>query len=287
MHCSRRVGLVSGPRLQGRPTTVAMLAVLLLLAVPTAPAGQPYACSASPPVMKHRGGQPAADLYAPNASACATACCKSSWIANNVETPCVAWDWDSNLTADQVASHPDCAAHGPPFSCCWLRSTRGEVDDAPACVGTPHCESWSGTITQSDPGGFHNGGSPSWHAGEPVDCEWRRHAWEFAKTTLPSRGEFRSVFDALQLHVCGVAVPAEHDVFKPPTFPTPPGRVWHIDAAAAAAGADGSKAKPYATLEAGIAAAGSVAPGSKALLLRAGTYHTPGVVLQRKPTPAW
>ena len=73
-------------------TTVAMLAVLLLyIAVQTAIAGQ-QPCNATPPVKKHRSGQPAADLYTANASACAASCCKSGWIVNNVETPCAAWD---------------------------------------------------------------------------------------------------------------------------------------------------------------------------------------------------
>lgn len=44
------------------------------------------------------------------------------------------------------------------------------------------------------------------------DCAARKHAWEFAKATLPERGSFKSAYEALQLDVCGVPTPAEDDV---------------------------------------------------------------------------
>jgi hypothetical protein len=113
------------------------------------------------------------------------------------------------------------------------------------------------------------------------DCEMRKHAYEFAQKTLPERGDFKSAYDALQLAACGVPPPGTtDDVFKPPTLPTPSGgKVLHVDAKAAAGG-DGSAAKPFHSLEAAVAAA--TAPGPKTILLKGGTYYTKGVVL----TPA-
>ena len=113
--------------------------------------------------------------------------------------------------------------------------------------------------------------------GTPFDCDWRKHAWEFAKQTLPQHKTFRTAFDALQLNACGLSSPA-NDMFRPPVFPAPARDVWYVDAAVEAGG-DGSLVKPFGTLEEGITAAGAAASGPKALLLRAGTYHTPGVVL--------
>ena len=106
------------------------------------------------------------------------------------------------------------------------------------------------------------------------DCEWRRHAWEFAKKTLPQRGQFRTAFDALQLAKCqGAPDPLPPvDRYRSPKLPTPPGRAWFVDPAAPAAGGDGSKSAPFSTLAAGVAAAAAV-PGPKALLLRAGTHQ--------------
>ena len=124
-------------------------------------------------------------------------------------------------------------------------------------------------------------------AGAPpeFDCEWRRHAWEFAKTTLPERGAFRTAYDALALAKCGVPQPADVDRYRAPRLPLPQGvprsKTWYVDPAAKPGG-DGSKAAAFNTLEAGVAAAGAVGPGPKALLLRAGTHRTAGVVL----TPA-
>ena len=104
------------------------------------------------------------------------------------------------------------------------------------------------------------------------DCEVRKHAWEFARATLPARGGFRTAYDALQLDVCGVPAPPEQDTYTPPTFATPTrGALIYADAGAAAAGGDGSVAKPFRTLEAAVDAAAAAAPGPKTIVLKAGT----------------
>ena len=61
-------------------------------------------------------------------------------------------------------------------------------------------------------------------------------------------------------------------------FPATPatGAILHVNAKATAGG-DGSKAKPFHTLEAAVIAA--TAPGPKTILLAGGKYHTVGVTL--------
>ena len=116
------------------------------------------------------------------------------------------------------------------------------------------------------------------------DCEWRKHAFAFARATLPERGEFATAYNALQLARCGVPPPTTTDTFTPPRLPTPPGQNWFVDPAAAPGG-DGSLAAPFATIEQAVAAATTDSDRgatSRAVLLRAGIHRTAGVVL----TPA-
>jgi hypothetical protein len=123
---------------------------------------------------------------------------------------------------------------------------------------------------------FHNHGTRP-EVTKSFDCEVRRHAWEFAKATLPERGAFRTAFEALQLEACDLATPADYDEYVSPTFATPASdTVIHADPSAAPGG-DGSQAKPFRTFEAAVDAA--AVPGPKTILLHAGTYHTSGVVL--------
>jgi hypothetical protein len=147
--------------------------------------------------------------------------------------------------------------------------------------------------TPAPPGGCVNLGGTTcvdpFGSGTPVgishsyDCEVRKHAWEFAKATLPWRGSFKTVFDALQLQKCenmnATSVPATEDTYIAPKFHTPTqGVVIYIDAHVSSGG-DGSKAHPFSTLEAGIDAAAKVAAELVTVLLRGGIYHTKGIVL--------
>ena len=144
---------------------------------------------------------------------------------------------------------------------------------------------------------------PYWKGTPPgvtaeYDCALRMHAWAFAQKTMPRRGSFKTVYDALQLQDCPSSrspsntttantttttttdPPAVQDVYTPPTFPTPTdGTVIYVDAGAAAGG-DGSKASPFASLELaveGVAGAGAAAGAT--IVLRAGTYYTGGILL--------
>jgi hypothetical protein len=91
------------------------------------------------------------------------------------------------------------------------------------------------------------------------DCNAREHAWKFGKLTLPERGSFKTLYDALQLKACGIDPPKTEDTFVAPTFATPNGTVLYVDADAPDGSGDGSKDKPFATLEAGVDAAGKAA----------------------------
>ena len=123
---------------------------------------------------------------------------------------------------------------------------------------------------------FVNPGTPG---GVPpsYDCKVREHAWEYGKTTLPQRGDFKTLYDALQLQACGVEAPSGEDVWVPPTYATPSsGVVIYVDAKASSGG-DGSKTSPFSTLVDAVAAAAG--KGAATIVLYAGTYHTEQVQL--------
>jgi hypothetical protein len=125
------------------------------------------------------------------------------------------------------------------------------------------------------PAAFWNPGTPP-NVSMSYDCAWRQHAWAFAKATLPHRGNFRSVFDALQLQACGLQPPPVPDTFVAPRFPTPSNSattaVLYAAVNATKAG-DGSRERPF-TLVAAVAAV-TAAPRTHTvtLLLRGGTYR--------------
>ena len=96
---------------------------------------------------------------------------------------------------------------------------------------------------------------------------------EFGKATLPARGDFKTLYDALQLQHCNVSAPrpTQLDAWTPPTFATPAAGALFV-APDAPSGGDGSKAKPFGTLAAAVAAAAGRPRAT--ILLRAGTHHS-------------
>jgi len=122
-------------------------------------------------------------------------------------------------------------------------------------------------------------GTPKVGVSRSYDCAVREHAWDFARRTLPGRGEFKTVFDALQLSRCGLVPPAAQDVYVAPRFATPTrGAVIFVDANnTGARRGDGSKAEPFSTLRAAVAAAEGKPAAT--IVLRAGIHYTEGVVL--------
>ena len=100
------------------------------------------------------------------------------------------------------------------------------------------------------------------------------------------RGGFKTVYDALQLDNCPniTSRPATGDVFVSPTFPTPTdGTVLYVDANVTVAGGDGSKANPFRTLAAAVAAAARLPTSAwpATVVLRAGVHPVDeaGIVL--------
>ena len=90
--------------------------------------------SATAPVKVQRAGGYVGHLYTASYGACAAACCANE--------QCVAWNWDSNETAQQAPA--ECQATGKPLACCWLRGTVGKLLPGVGCYGAPECDSWSG-----------------------------------------------------------------------------------------------------------------------------------------------
>ena len=110
------------------------------------------------------------------------------------------------------------------------------------------------------------------------DCAVRRFAYEYGKQTLPRRGEFRTLFDALQLQACNMTAPATHDTWTAPTFPTPStGTTIFADAAHGSDANPGTLSRPVATLARAVALVRAAAPAKighgGTVLLRAGTYY--------------
>ena len=49
-----------------------------------------------------------------------------------------------------------------------------------------------------------------------ADCAIRQAAWKYGQKLQPQRGEFKTLYDALQLHACdGVLAPASLDEWLP------------------------------------------------------------------------
>ena len=123
---------------------------------------------------------------------------------------------------------------------------------------------------------MHNGGTPP-GISPGTDCNLRAFAWEAGKKLMPSRGQFKTLYDALQLSSCGVPGPATTDTWTPPTDPLPPAStdapVFFVDAAHGSDSSAGTKASPFQTLGHAIEAATRATALTKTIVLRAGTYH--------------
>ena len=123
-------------------------------------------------------------------------------------------------------------------------------------------------------GSMPNSGTPA-NVPEDVDCAIRALAWEYGKSLLPERGDFRTLFDAMQLSFCNLSTPAQMDEYRPPLLPTPTtGRLIYASANEGSDDAgDGSRAKPFATIAHAVAVA-TAGDGTRnaTVLLRRGVY---------------
>ena len=73
------------------------------------------------------------------------------------------------------------------------------------------------------------------HAGTPpgithsFDCAARKAAYSFGQALLPSRGSFKTLFQALQLQACNMTTPSAMDKYIPPTYDPPTGVALYVD----------------------------------------------------------
>ena len=108
-----------------------------------------------------------------------------------------------------------------------------------------------------------------------TDCALRSFAWEYGKHLLPGRGQFKTLFDALQLSECNVTSPmGDDDVYRPPHTALPrAGRILHVSTAGSDS-ANGTHDAPFRTLKRAVAAAASMRDGSNAtVVVHGGEYY--------------
>jgi hypothetical protein len=129
------------------------------------------------------------------------------------------------------------------------------------------------------PGQLVHSGTPPGIAPE-TDCAMRQLAWEYGRKLQPSRGAFKTLYDALQLGACGVPLPpglSAGDWRAKAQQPTPPGALElrvdpkaGDDALAAASAGD----HPFATIAAAVdTAVAARQPGQAVhVVLRGGTH---------------
>ena len=119
------------------------------------------------------------------------------------------------------------------------------------------------------------------HSGTPggipasTDCAVRKLAWEYGQKLQPSRGGFRTLYDALQLGACNVTAPGELDEWGPLAEPLPAGQ--HVLCVDPSANADDAPGGTYATLTSAVAASRGLRK-PLTIALRAGIHHLPHTV---------
>lgn len=120
------------------------------------------------------------------------------------------------------------------------------------------------------------------HSGTPdgvpvsFDCAVRKLAYEYGKETRPERGDFRTLFEALQLQHCDMKTPAEFDHYTSPDFGAASATTSVFVSLDGKDTNDGTMKKPFAS----IARAVDAVKGKKnsEILLRAGSYFVPEAV---------
>ena len=120
--------------------------------------------------------------------------------------------------------------------------------------------------------GMPNPGTPA-NVPSEVDCAVRKLAWQYGKRLLPDRGEFKSLFEAMQLQFCNESTPTgPGDTYTPPKLPTPTtGTHVYVSTDGHDDQGDGSATNPFATLSRAVDAAAGVK--NTTVLLRGGAYH--------------
>jgi hypothetical protein len=117
------------------------------------------------------------------------------------------------------------------------------------------------------------------HSGTPsdvpalADCAIRQAAWKYGQKLQPQRGEFKTLYDALQLHACdGVLAPASLDAWLPSSEPLPKDqRVLFVDSSMLEGGGAPTSGDTYGTIADAVNASKSL-PKPLTIALREGTH---------------
>ena len=123
------------------------------------------------------------------------------------------------------------------------------------------------------------------HAGTPpgithsFDCAARKAAYSFGQALLPGRGDFKTLFQALQLQACNMSTPAVMDEYRPPTYGPPKGAALYVDPHGDDAN-PGTLERPLRSIAVAVARSAGKASGplGATVLLRGGTHYTPETV---------
>mmetsp|Transcript_20004 Transcript_20004/g.27525 ORF Transcript_20004/g.27525 Transcript_20004/m.27525 type:complete len:912 (+) Transcript_20004:97-2832(+) len=115
-----------------------------------------------------------------------------------------------------------------------------------------------------------NSGSPT-DIQEGFDCAARQFAYEYGQQLLPSRGDFRTLFDALQLEFCGMDPPPQYDQWTPPVYPLDSRTSAVFVSPSGNDGNSGSITSPFKTIDVAVKQCASLLPPC-VVNLREGTY---------------
>ena len=115
------------------------------------------------------------------------------------------------------------------------------------------------------------------HPGTPkgittsYDCSVRKAAYAYGKKLMPHKGDFKSLFDALQLeNGCNVTSPTKDDIWVPGNFPEPKRGGIYASPEGCDIRGDGTKNKPFLSLKKAVIYAKN--KKNSTIILREGSY---------------
>lgn len=117
------------------------------------------------------------------------------------------------------------------------------------------------------------------HSGTPggvpasADCAIRKFAYEYGQKLAPQRGDFKTLYDALQLQNCDVQEPLEMDAWSPPSYPLEElkGSILYVDPAKGRDDGNGDIDLPFRTINAAVHSSRSIQKPCN-IVLRSGVH---------------
>jgi hypothetical protein len=108
-----------------------------------------------------------------------------------------------------------------------------------------------------------------------LDCDLRALAWDYARKLLPLRGEFTSVYDALQLENCKAPSAKEHEPrpFTHTVSLTADALAFYVDAASGNDSNPGTLNRPVKTIMQAVKLSRAKSGQQRVIYLRRGTYY--------------